>query len=261
MIRRILLDRPPLNVLDIPASRRLEAQLKAAGRDRPVRVVVLSGKGKCFSAGVDIRDHTKARVKAMLMAFHGAVRALEALEKPVIAHVHGHCLGGGMELAMACDFIVADRKAVFGLPEISLGCYPPVAAVRLAGIVGRQRANEAILLGGTFSATEAKAMGLVHSYRLEPVLERLLSLSGSALACAKAAMRAKSLAESERIYLARLMKTRDMEEGVRAFLEKRKPVWEHGQETRRLLSIPGMRESVQEGLRTPVKRCRTKLHW
>ena len=226
MIRRVVLDRPPLNVLDIPASRRLEADLRAAGKDPSVRIVVLSGKGKCFSAGVDIRDHTKARVKAMLKAFHGAVRALEALEKPVVAQVHGHCLGGGMELAMACDFIVADKKTVFGLPEISLACYPPVAAVRLAGIVGRHRAHAAILLGGTFSASEAKAMGLVHGFKLEPVLERLLSLSGSALSCAKAAMRAKSLGESERIYLTRLMKTKDMEEGVRAFLGKRKPVWE-----------------------------------
>ena len=226
-ITRIILDRPPLNVLDIPASRKLEADLRRAAKDSSVRVVVLSGKGKCFSAGVDIRDHTKARVKGMLKAFHGAVRALEALEKPVIASVHGHCLGGGMELALSCDFIVAASGTRFALPEISLACYPPVAAVRLARIVGQHRANEIVLLGESFGVKEARTMGLVTGHSLDSLLERLLSLSGSALACAKAAMRAKTLSESERIYLTRLMKTRDMEEGVRAFLGKRQSAWKH----------------------------------
>ena len=224
----MVLDRPPLNVLDIPTSRALASAIHRAGKDRSVRVLALSGRGKCFSAGVDIKDHTRVRVKGMLTAFHAAVRALQALEKPTVAVVHGHCLGGGMELALACDFVVADPKAMFALPEITLACYPPMAALLLPRLVGTLRANELVLLGGPLSARKAMQMGLVTSLGSEKtLLARLLSLSGPALTCAKAALRAPSLEAVERIYLSRLAKTRDMEEGVHAFLGKRPPVWRH----------------------------------
>ena len=241
-IARIVLDRPPLNVLDIPASRALAAALDRAGKDRNVRVIVLSGKGRCFSAGVDIADHTKARVKGMLAAFHAAVRALHRLEKPTIAAIHGHCLGGGMELALACDFALAERGAVLGLPEIRLACYPPVAAVLLPRRVGALRANELLLLGDAIPAPKALEMGLLNAVvpahgldkAVNALAARLMSRSGSALACAKAAIRAgespafgKALNAIERLYLRRLAKTADMEEGVRAFLAKRPPRWRH----------------------------------
>ena len=226
-VARIQLDRPPLNVLDIPTSQALTSALRKAGKDPAVRVVVLSGRGKCFSAGVDIRDHTRARVKAMLAAFHAAIRALQALEKPTVAVVHGHCLGGGMELALACDFVVADPKAVFALPEITLACYPPVAALLLPRVVGTLRAKELVLLGEGIPARKALALGLVTRLGSEkPLVARLLSLSGSALACAKAALKASSLRDVERIYLSRLVKTPDMDEGVKAFLQKRRPRWQ-----------------------------------
>ncbi len=227
-VARIVLARPPLNVLDVPTSRALAAAFRKAGKDRSVRVVVLSGEGKCFSAGVDIRDHTRARVKGMLSAFHSAIRALQSLEKPTVAVVHGHCLGGGMELALSCDFVVADPKAVFALPEIGLACFPPVAALLLPHIVGTLRAKELVLLGEGIPARKAMALGLVTRLGSEKALvARLLSLSGSALASAKAALKAFSLEAVERIYLGRLAKTRDMDEGVRAFLEKRRPSWRH----------------------------------
>lgn len=220
-VASILLDRPPLNVLDIPTSMTLASALRRAGRDRSVRVVVIAGKGKCFSAGVDVADHTRARVGAMLKAFHGAVKALLALEKPVVAAVHGHCLGGGMELALACDFIVAKPGSTFALPEIKLACYPPVAAALLPRLVGHQRAAEMILLGESLTVRRMRALGLLSPYRLDVLLAKLLSLSGAALGCAKTALRSGSLNASEQIYLRRLTRTRDMEEGVRAFLEKK----------------------------------------
>lgn len=224
-VAHVVLDRPPLNVLDIPTSRALAAAFRRAGGDSRTRVIVLSGRGKCFSAGVDIRDHTRARVRGMLAAFHRAVRALMALDKPVIASVHGHCLGGGMELALAADFVVARPGTRFALPEITLACFPPVAAALLPSRLGRQRAADLILLGEGFGVKEAQTMGLVSTRSEADLLKRLLSLSPDALACAKAAMRRGSLAGAEAVYLKRLVHSRQMEEGVKAFLEKRTPQW------------------------------------
>lgn len=235
-VARIALDRPPLNILDIATSRLLEAACRRAAADRSVRVVVLSGRGKCFSAGVDIADHKPGRVRGMLKAFHGAVRALHGLPQPTVAQVHGHCLGGGMELALACDFVVASRGSVFGQPEIRLACFPPVAAVLLPGRVGAARANELLMLGGTISAARAREWGLVNAIgrSAEPLVRQLLGLSGAALKATKAAIRVatagefeRALKETEKVYLENLARTRDMGEGVEAFLEKRRPRWGH----------------------------------
>ncbi len=234
-VARVELDRPPLNILDIATSRALEKALRRAAADKSVRVVVLSGRGKCFSAGADVADHTKAQVRAMLRAFHGAVRTLYHLPKPTVADVHGHCLGGGFELAQACDFITAKPGAVLGQPEILLGCYSPAAAVMLPALAGAGRAAEIVLLGETYTPGEGIAMGLVSWHPASHVVKLLLAQSGAALTCAKMALRTstaagfeKALKASERIYFDRLARTRDMEEGVRAFMGKRKPVWRHG---------------------------------
>ena len=233
-VARVELDRPPLNILDIATSRALEKALRQTASDKSVRVVVLSGRGKCFSVGADVADHTKARVRAMLRAFHGAVRTLYHLPKPTVAAVHGHCLGGGWELAQACDLVCASPGSRFGQPEILLGCYSPAAAVMLPEQAGGMRAAEIVLLGETYSVAEARAMGLVSKYPAAYVVKRMLSESGAALACAKMALRTstaagfeKALKASERIYFDRLARTRDMDEGVRAFMGKRKAVWRH----------------------------------
>jgi cyclohexa-1,5-dienecarbonyl-CoA hydratase len=154
--------------------------------------------------------------------------------------VHGHCLGGGAELAMVCDMVYTTCSAQWGFPEIKLGCYPPVACTALAALVGQKRAAELILTGRTISGTEAVAMGLANRAVPDDELEctvdltvrDLYKLSPAALAIAKKAVYAwdamhfdKGLARAEKIYLEELIKTADAQEGIRAFMEKRAPKW------------------------------------
>lgn len=203
-------------------------------------MVVFSGEGKCFSAGVDVAAHTPDKVEGMLAKFHGVVRALIATKKVTIASVNGHCLGGGAELAMISDIVYTAEDAHWGFPEIKLGCYPPVACTALAALVGQKHATEMILTGRTVIGSEAAKMGLatraVPENRLtstvEEMVNRLLELSPAALAITKKASYAwdsmhfdKGLARAEKVYFEDLMKTADAHEGIHAFMEKRAPKW------------------------------------
>jgi cyclohexa-1,5-dienecarbonyl-CoA hydratase len=205
-----------------------------------VSVIVVSGAGKAFSAGVDVAAHTPDKIEEMLAKFHGVIRALVAGKKVTIASVHGHCLGGGAELALVCDMVYTTESAQWGFPEIKLGCYPPVACTGLAALIGQKRAAELILTGRTITGREAAEMGLatrsVPSNELDGAVEKcvaeLLKLSPAALAVAKKASYAwdsmhfdKGLARAEKIYVEDLMKTDDAPEGIRAFIEKRDPKW------------------------------------
>ena len=239
-VARIVLRHAPLNVIDIPMMEEL-AQVLGEIELRPdVTVVVLSGEGRAFSVGVDVSAHTPDKVEAMLFKFHAVIRALVASRKVTIAAVHGHCLGGGAELAMVCDMVYTTCSAQWGFPEIKLGCYPPVACTALAALVGQKRAAELILTGRTISGTEAVAMGLANRAVPDDELEctvdltvrDLYKLSPAALAIAKKAVYAwdamhfdKGLARAEKIYLEELIKTADAQEGIRAFMEKRAPKW------------------------------------
>ncbi len=239
-VARLALNHAPLNVIDIPMMEDL-AQALAEIEARPdVSVVVLSGEGKSFSAGVDVAAHTPDKVEGMLLKFHGVIRGLVASRKVTIAAVRGHCLGGGAELAMVCDVVCTAASAQWGFPEIKLGCYPPVACTALAALVGQKRAAELILTGRSISGAEAAGIGLanraVPDEELESTVDRtvqeLIKLSPAALAVTKKAIYAwdsmhfdKGLARAEKIYLEELMKTADAQEGIRAFMEKRAPKW------------------------------------
>jgi len=235
----ITLDRPPLNILDIPMMEVLDAALARALPKSDF--VIFQGAGvKAFCAGADVADHTPKRVKKMLSAFHGIFRRLAAADCLKIAAVHGYCLGGGMELATFCDLVLASESAQFGQPEIKLGCFPPIALVTLPRLIGIQAAAHLILTGHQISATEAHRLGLVT--RVVPdcelhnavgnLLEELRSLSPSVLHLTRRTLGQlhsadflKQLEEAERVYLSELMKSHDAQEGIRAFLEKRKPAW------------------------------------
>jgi cyclohexa-1,5-dienecarbonyl-CoA hydratase len=235
----ITLDRPPLNILDIPMMESLDAALARALPKSDF--VIFQGVGvKAFCAGADVTDHTPKRVKKMLSAFHGIFRRLAAADCLKIAAVHGYCLGGGMELATFCDFVLASESAQFGQPEIKLGCFPPVALVTLPRLIGMQAAAHLILTGHQISATEAHRLGLITrvvpdyelSAAVENLLEELRSLSPSVLHLTRRTLGQlhsadflKQLEEAERVYLSELMKTHDTQEGIRAFLEKRLLVW------------------------------------
>ena len=239
----ITLDRPPLNVLDIPLLREVDAALTACAEDTVTNVIVIEGAGqRAFSAGVDIRDHTRKNVPEMLEVVHGVIRKLFMVPQITIALVRGVCLGGGCELASSCDFVVASEDSSFATPEIQVGCYPPVALARFSSLIGYHRAAEMILTGRTFSAQEALSIGLINRVLpkdqleagLESLLKELLGKSGAVLRIALKGLRELSLkgfndalGRSEDLYRDELLNTHDVEEGIRAFLEKRKPQWMH----------------------------------
>ena len=203
--------------------------------------VIFQGAGpKAFSAGAEIGDHTPERVKGMLSALHAIFRRLTAADCLTIAAVHGHCLGGGMELATFCDFVLAAESAQFGQPEIKLGCFPPVAMVTLPHLIGMRSAAHLILTGEQIGAAEACRLGLVTRVvpdgELPVVVDRLLDklrklspavlkLTRRTLGRIHSADFAKQLETVERVYLTELMKSHDAREGIAAFLEKRAPVW------------------------------------
>jgi cyclohexa-1,5-dienecarbonyl-CoA hydratase len=239
-IARIELRHPPLNVIDVPMMEELALVLAEVESQPDVSVIVLSGEGRSFSAGVDVAAHTPDKVEAMLTKFHTVIRALVATKKVTIAAVHGHCFGGGAELAMVCDMVYTTESAQWGFPEIKLGCYPPVACTALAALVGQKRAAELILTGRTIDGRAAAEIGLANRAVAESELaavvnesiELLRKLSPAALAVAKKASYAwdsihfdKGLARAERIYFDDLMKTEDAHEGIRAFMERREPKW------------------------------------
>jgi cyclohexa-1,5-dienecarbonyl-CoA hydratase len=239
-VARIALRNAPLNVIDIPMMEELAQALADIETRSDVSLIVLSGEGKAFSAGVDVAAHTSDKVEAMLHKFHAVIRALVGTKKVTIAAVHGHCLGGGAELAMVCDIVYTSVSSRWGFPEIKLGCYPPVACTALAALIGQKRAAELILTGRTISGAEAAQMGLANhavpdeklAAAVGEALQELLRLSPAALAVTKKAVYAwdamhfdKGLARAEKIYLEELMKTADAQEGIRSFLEKREPRW------------------------------------
>jgi cyclohexa-1,5-dienecarbonyl-CoA hydratase len=173
----------------------------------------------------------------MLGSLHRLVLFLDQIPQATIAAVDGRCLGGGCELALSCDVALATPRSTFGLPEIDLGCFPPVAAVRLPRLAPRLAA-EMVLLGESLGAEEAQRRGLVN--RVVDDVEaaaadwagKLAAKSGSVLALARRAVRegargsfAKALARAERMYNEEVTRTRDSDEGVKAFLEKRRPRW------------------------------------
>jgi cyclohexa-1,5-dienecarbonyl-CoA hydratase len=239
-VARVVLRNPPRNVIDIPMMEEL-AQALGEIEARPyVSVIVLSGEGRTFSAGVDVAAHTPDKVEGMLLKFHSVIRALVASKKVTVAAVHGHCLGGGAELAMVCDVAYTTASAQWGFPEIRLGCYPPVACTALAALVGQKRAAELILTGRMISGGDAAEIGLANravpdeglTAVVDHTVKELRGLSPAALAVTKKAFYAwdamhfdKGLARAEKIYLEELMKTVDAQEGIHAFMEKRTPKW------------------------------------
>jgi cyclohexa-1,5-dienecarbonyl-CoA hydratase len=241
-VGRVAFARPPLNVFTIAMMREVDAALtECMGRRDMVAVVFEAVAGsRAFSAGVSIEEHAEETVYQMLESFHQIFRTLELMGKPVVAVVDGAALGGGCELVAGCDIVLSGPRAKFGQPEIKLGVFPPAAAVLLPRVVGERRARELLLTGELFGADEALRMGLV-SYvveseqleaRLQEVLVKLRELSAPALEMTRRAMDAargrpflEGLERAEDIYLNELMKTEDAHEGVRAFMEKRKPDW------------------------------------
>ncbi len=243
-VARITFARPPLNVFDIAMMREIAEALNECLPQRDLAAIVFDAapETRAFSAGVAVEEHVPETVFQMLDSFHSVFRLLAQISRPVIAVVDGPALGGGCELVAACDIVIASERARFGQPEIKLGVFPPVAVILLPRVIGENRARELIMLGDMIDAAEALRLGLVNyvvpGAELEPKLQSVLAkvrdLSAAALALTRAALDLggqisfqSALTEVENLYLHELMKTEDAQEGVRSFLEKRKPEWRH----------------------------------
>lgn len=240
----IKINKPPYNVLDIATMEEINHALDEVKKNESnLNVLVITAEGdKAFSAGVDVADHTKEKTPKMLDVFHGIFRRLNLFEVVTIAGVKGAALGGGCELAIGCDLIVAADNAKFGQPEIKLAVYPPIAITYLSSIVGVKRAFEIVLLGENILAQDAKTIGLVNQvYPLDQFNEQFKifvakfdSMSGAALKVTKKALKKalcldfeKTLSNVETMYMKELMELYDANEGIQSFLDKRKPNWKH----------------------------------
>ena len=236
---RITLDDPPLHILDIAMLEELRDAIGRSANDKHCLIIEASGE-KAFSAGASVQDHLGDRVATMLDRFHACFRLLAKLDLVTVALVKGPALGGGCELALACDFILASERARFGQPEINLGVFPPVAAYQLSRQAMPRRGLELLLTGEPIDAQTAERLGIANAVfpaaefdkRAEEWLARVYRQSASSIRLTKKAFRVaqgadfdQRLASVERLYLDELMKTADANEGLNAFVEKRKPEW------------------------------------
>ena len=236
----ITLNRPPVNVLNIGMMEEINDALKGWQGKKDLKVVLFNAKGKCFSAGVDVGEHMGDLAPKMIEVFHRIFRLMDKIEVPTVCSVFSSCLGGGCEIALFSDLVIAGEGAKFGQPEIQVGVFPPIAAQILPRTIGRKAAMDLILSGRIIPAAEALQIGIINKVVKDQDLEGetgaflkpYLGLSAEVLRQTKRAIVAglhdhleESLKPIEEIYLKGLMKTHDAQEGLKAFLEKRKAVW------------------------------------
>ncbi len=241
-VARITLARPKHNVFDIAMMKELNGRLEALLDDRELKCIVLFGDGPSWCAGVEVADHKPSMVDEMISTFNRIFELIHRFEVPLIAAVHGACLGGGMELAIACDLVIASDKAVFGQPEIKLGFFPPYAAIRLPQLVGEAKTIEMCTTGRRYTAGEAVRMGFVgHAVEPERFTETVDKFvaeiqynSPLIIRLNKRAVKAhlnmpfdRALAGVSDLFLNHLMKTEDTLEGICSFEEKRRPEWKN----------------------------------
>jgi len=241
-VARITFARPKHNVLNIEMMRELIAGLENLKADRELKCVVISGEGPSWCAGVEVADHKPEQVDAMIATFNRMLELIEGQEVPTIAAVHGACLGGGMEAAIACDMVVAAKSAVFGQPEIKLGFFPPYAAIRLPHLVGPGKAIEICTTGKRYLAQDAKDMGFVNycvedgqlPQTVDGLIKEITYSSPLIIRLNKRAVKQHigldfpaALRGVSDLFLNTLMKTADTLEGIASFEEKRKPAWKN----------------------------------
>ena len=238
---RLTLARPKANIVDAAMIAALSAALATQAGTRGLRGVLLAAEGPHFSFGASVEEHLPDRCAAMLSSLHGLIVAMLGFPAPILVAVRGQCLGGGLEVALAGGPIFAGRDAQFGQPEMKLGVFAPAASVLLPYRMNQPAAEDLLLSGRSIGADEARASGLVQQVADDPEAAalawfdaHLAGKSAASLAHALTAARGamlrdvrNRLAEVEQLYLDRLMKTRDANEGLVAFLAKRKPEWEH----------------------------------
>lgn len=238
-ISKIILNRPPLNILNIEMMNEINLALEELQKEN-TKCIAISSLVKSFSVGVDIKEHIAEKVNEMIEVFHRIFYNLQKIEVPTVAVVNGSALGGGCELAISCDIVLASDKSTFGQPEIKVGVFPPIACVKFPRLIGRNKTIELLLNGEVISSENAKEIGLINQVfpsenfeeEVKKFLEKLTSNSLVVLKLTKKAIHsslelnyANGVKNVEEIYLNKLMKTEDANEGLNAFIEKRKPIW------------------------------------
>jgi cyclohexa-1,5-dienecarbonyl-CoA hydratase len=246
-VLRLILQNPPGNLLDRATIRDLrQALLRAAGSDvegEALRLILFEGRGDNFCFGASVEEHLPGQVEELLPAFHDLLRQVVACHLPTMALIKGKCLGGGLELALCCDLIIAEEGAQLGQPEVVLGVFAPAASALLPARIGQAAAANLLLTGRVIGAQEAHDLGLVAAAVRRGELQGDLDAwvgrfikrrSAVALSFAADAVRhplrtalTDVLPGLERAYLFDLMVASDPEEGLRAFLEKRPAIWKH----------------------------------
>jgi cyclohexa-1,5-dienecarbonyl-CoA hydratase len=240
----LTLNAPKANVLDTEMMTGLQKALDDLRQQESVKLLQLTGAGDHFCFGASVPEHVLEKAPQMLKQFHKLFYTIADLAIPTAALVSGQCLGGGMELALMCNFLFVDKSAMFGQPEIKLGVFAPPASLILPMKVGQARADELLLSGKIVSAEEAATMGLVTAAfddrdsmlaSVEAWAEKqILPKSASSLRHAVRAARMEfnsvikiGLQKQEQLYIDELMATHDASEGIASFMERRKPDWQN----------------------------------
>jgi cyclohexa-1,5-dienecarbonyl-CoA hydratase len=239
-VATLALHRPPRNVMDIEMMDEINAALMTLKDRRALKVLVVRGRGDTFSGGVDLADHRKDRVARLRQVFHRILESIRLLDVVSVAAVTGAAAGGGFELALGCNLVVAADSARFSLPDVRLGLFPPVASVVLPRVAPRRKAMEWILLGQEIPARELASYGLVNRVFADGAFEsglaafvgQIAAHSGPVLQLARRAQAEsyyatyeEALYKVENLFLRDLQALADAQEGLQAALEGRSPQW------------------------------------
>ena len=243
-VARIILDDGKGNILDNIMMTELLELLNSFRNKNDIKLITFEGAGKHFSFGASVEEHKKENVSQMLKSFHQLFYTISDLAIPTLSKISGQCLGGGLELALICNFLFADKSAKLGQPEIILGVFAPPASVLLPLKIGNAKAEELLITGKTISAEEGQTLGFINEvFEDKDILtagtdkwieENILPKSASSLRFTVKASRKifnhllnKTLPELEDLYVNGLMNSEDANEGINSFLEKRKPTWKN----------------------------------
>ncbi|MBU3915555.1 enoyl-CoA hydratase/isomerase family protein [bacterium] len=241
-VTEITLNTPPANILSAKMMAEIKTQLEIEQSKPHKKLIIFGGEGKHFCFGASVEEHQSGQVDDMLPGFHDLIGKLVNCKIPTLAKVTGMSLGGGFEFVLACTFVFADESAKFGVPEITLGVFPPVAAALLPFKCSDHFSSQMILTGDTFPVKELDRHGLINQVtekgKLDEVVQSFFvekiqpkSASSLRIACQASSMLMSDkykevIGRLESLYLKDLMSTKDAVEGINAFLEKRKPVWQ-----------------------------------
>jgi cyclohexa-1,5-dienecarbonyl-CoA hydratase len=241
-VARITLNHAPYNVLTVPMMTELAQSIESLNGRSDVKAILLSSSQKTFSAGISLEDSRPDRVFQTLEAFNRVFSAIREISKPLIVVVNGPAIGAGSELVAFGDMVIATPNAKFAQPEVKLGVFPPFAAVMLPQLIGPKKTYELILTGEALGADEALRLGFVNrvvpetelAKAVDAILAKVSEFSGPVLEVTKKVIGSsiglpldEAMKKSQNIYLNELMNLQDVQEGLRAVLEKRKPVWKN----------------------------------